>query len=137
MIRTEDFFYIRNYDPERYPSGIYRMVTNEGHYGDVDGSPTKDYMLEYDKAPGVKRLFDLSFGKRPAEELYDCRNDPFQMNNLAEDLAYKAKKQELATRLTAYLKATADPRETSKKVCWDNYKYYGRNNWMILPHDQN
>ena len=41
MIRTRDFLYIRNYEPERWPAGDFRMVTNEGHYGDVDGSPTK------------------------------------------------------------------------------------------------
>ena len=133
MIRTKNFLYIRNYNPERWSAGIYSMVANEGHYGDVDGSPTKDYMLTHNNAPEAKRLYDLSFGKRPAEELYDCRKDPFQINNLSGDPEYKVKKQELATRLTAYLKETDDPRETSQQACWDKYKYYGRSNWKILP----
>jgi N-sulfoglucosamine sulfohydrolase len=133
MIRTEDFLYIRNYNAERWPSGIYSMVTNEGHYGDVDASPTKEYMLNHTMDPEAKRLFDLSFGKRPAEELYDCRKDPFQMNNLAGDPVHRVKQQELADRLTVYLKETNDPRETSKEVSWDNYRYYGRSDWKILP----
>ena len=45
MIRTRDFLYIRNYEPDRWPAGDFRMVTNEGHYGDIDASPTKDVML--------------------------------------------------------------------------------------------
>ncbi len=136
MIRTEDLLYIRNYNPERQPSGIYSMVTNEGHYGDVDASPTKDFMLKHKEKPEDKRLFNLSFGKRPAEELYDCRKDPFQMNNLAEKPAYKEKKEELATRLTTYLKETNDPRETSKDVNWDKYKYYGYNKWPIINNNK-
>ena len=45
MIRTRDFLYIRNYEPDRWPAGNYRIVTNEGHYGDIDASPTKDVMI--------------------------------------------------------------------------------------------
>ena len=32
---------------------------------------------------GVANLAELSFGMRPAEELYDLKKDPEQMNNRA------------------------------------------------------
>ena len=133
MIRTGEFLYIRNYEPDRWPSGIARIVTNEGAYGDVDASPTKNYMLKHRTDARDKELFALSFGKRPGEELYDCRKDPFQMRNLADDPAHKSVKQKLSDRLTAYLKKTNDPRETSGKVLWDQWPYYGHNKWKILP----
>jgi arylsulfatase A-like enzyme len=133
MIRTRDFLYIRNYEPDRMPAGIHRMVTNEGHYGDVDASPTKTYMLEHNREGRGKELFELAFGKRPREELYDCRKDPYQMRNLAGDPAYKTVKQQLSDRLTAHLKKTGDPRETSGTVSWDAWPYYGRKNWKVLP----
>jgi uncharacterized sulfatase len=133
MIRTSNFLYIRNYEPDRWPSGIARIVTNEGAYGDVDASPTKSYMLKNKTSAKDKKLFELSFGKRPGEELYDCRKDPFQMHNLADDPACRSIKLKLSARLTAYLKETNDPRETSAKVLWDDWTYYGYNKWRILP----
>ena len=136
MIRTTDFLYIRNYEPDRWPSGIARIVTNEGAYGDVDASPTKSYMLKNKTSARDKKLFELSFGKRPGEELYDCRKDPFQMRNLADDPACKSIKEKLSARLTAYLKETNDPRETSGKILWDDWTYYGYNKWKILPEKQ-
>jgi N-sulfoglucosamine sulfohydrolase len=123
MIRTHDYLYIRNYEPDRWPAGIYRMVTNEGHYGDIDASPTKDVMIAYKDAHA--HLFALSFGKRPQEELYDCRKDPYQLRNLAADPAYAPTLRSLSKRLTAHLKATGDPRETAGEAPWDAWPYHG------------
>ncbi len=55
------------------------------------------------------------------------------MHNLADDPACKSEKQKLSDRLTAYLKETNDPRETSKPVSWDEWPYYGYNKWKVLP----
>ena len=131
MVRTREFLYIRNYEPDRVPAGDARMITNEGPHGDIDSSPTKRFMLEHrDEYP---RLFDLSFGKRPKEELYDCRKDPFQMTNLASKAEYRKVLRQLSDRLTEHLKATGDPRETIGKAPWDEWKYYGQSNWKNLP----
>ncbi len=81
--RTKDFLYIRNYDYESWPAGDPPL------YGDVDAhmmqypSLTKMYILKNREAGGVKELFELGFGKRPAEELYDLTKDPYQMSNVA------------------------------------------------------
>jgi N-sulfoglucosamine sulfohydrolase len=122
---TKRFLYIRNYQPERMPTGIYRMVTNEGNYGDVDNSPTKNLLLK--QKSKYETLFDLSFGKRPREELYDCQKDPYQMHNLAADPAYNEIRQKLSEKLTSHLKDSGDPRETTAKAPWDNGPYYGAN----------
>lgn len=131
MIRTEQFLYIRNYAPDRWPAGTYRIRTNEGHYGDIDASPTKDVMIE--QRDRNARLFELAFGKRPRQELYDCRKDPYQRHNLAADPAYTATLKELSARLTEHLKAAGDPRETTGESPWDAWEYHGRKNWPILP----
>jgi len=130
-IRTRDFLYVRNYEPDRWPAGIHRIVTNEGHYGDIDASPTKNVMVE--KKAANARLFGLSFSKRPRQELYDCRKDPYQMRNVASDPAYKVPLRKLSDRLTAHLVATGDPRETKAEPPWDAWPYYGNNRWKILP----
>lgn len=130
MIRSDDFLYIRNYEPDRWPAGTFRIKTNEGHYGDIDNSPTKNELIEkQDKYP---RLFELSFGKRPAEELYDVRKDPDQVNNLANDPAYRQTRDALANRMKVYLKATGDPRAVGHAP-WDDLPYYGNNRWKVLP----
>jgi len=82
-IRTHDFLYIRNFKPDRWPAGapkgydqptkivVSRPLGTFYGYGDVDAAPTKSYMLKYRNDLKVGRLFELGFGKRPAEELYE------------------------------------------------------------------
>jgi N-sulfoglucosamine sulfohydrolase len=55
------------------------------------------------------------------------------MNNLADNPTCKASMKKLSDRLTAYLKKTNDPRETSQKILWDQWPYYGYNKWKVLP----
>jgi hypothetical protein len=129
MIRTRDFLYIRNEEPNRWPPGDPRIVTNEGPFGDIDASPTKSFLLDHRDAD--LRLFELSFGKRPHEELYDCRSDPWQMHNLAADPAHASILRGLSERLTTHLKATGDPRETTGDAPWDEWPYYGRHHWKV------
>jgi N-sulfoglucosamine sulfohydrolase len=59
------------------------------------------------------RLFELTFGKRPRQELYDCRDDPHQLHNLAFSPKCKVILAKLSDWLTAHLRATGDPRETT------------------------
>ena len=78
-------------------------------------------------------MFELSFGKRPAEELFDCKKDPDQVNNLAADPAYQETLKRLSQRMDTHLKATGDPRATGGNAFWDDLPYYGRSNWPVLP----
>lgn len=123
-IRTHEFLYIRNFKPDRWPAGSADVVSSQGIYSDVDRSPTKDYMIQHREDPKVSGLFQLAFGKRPAEELYDLRKDPGQLNNVAQLAKYAAVKTNLAAALTAELIAGGDPRIAGKGDVFDSYPYY-------------
>ncbi len=73
-----------------------------------------------------KKLYDLSFGKRPAEELYDCRKDPEQLVNVAEDPDYTEVKSELSALLLEQLEITRDPRVVGGADLFDQVPYLGQ-----------
>ena len=128
-IRTDGWAYIKNFKPDRWPVG------DPPRYGDTDpaGGPgkkiTKTYLLDHKDDPAGKRFFDLSFAKRPAEELYDMKADPDQISNLAADPRHAAVKAALAARLEGQLRATGDPRVLGGADRFDSYPYYGGSAW--------
>ncbi len=128
-IRNHDFLYIRNFKPERWPAGTPDpMLAAMKHYwlADCDNGPTKTYMNENrEKDENHRHLWDLSFGKRLEEELYDCRKDPEQLVNLANDPEYADVKESLSTQLMEQLELMADPRATGQGDIFDEYPYYG------------
>jgi arylsulfatase A-like enzyme len=136
-IRTHDYLYIRNFKPDRWPAGvpkgyakpldidIARPRGTHFGYADIDASPTKSYMLKHRDDPKVAKLFELAFGKRSAEELYDLKKDPAQLNNVAGQPKYARTKKKLVTALMSELKATKDPRVLGEGDLFDQYPYYG------------
>ncbi len=128
-IRTHDFLYIRNFEPDRWPSGTPNYKEAAIPYcwlGDCDNGPTKTYMTENrEKDAHHRLLWELAFGKRPAEELYDCRNDPDQLVNVAGEPEYAEIKEELSARLTEQLERTGDPRLLGGAELFDTVPYYG------------
>lgn len=124
-IRTDDFLYIRNFKPERWPAGVREDSERGPGFADCDGSPSKTFLLENETNPAVKRHFDLAFAQRPAEELFDLRQDPDQLVNAADQPAYAEIKRELADRLMRELQATGDPRTFGKGDEFESYPYYG------------
>jgi len=122
-IRTADFLYIRNFAPERWPMGSPKFTSREDlpsvealekntyvAFADMDASPTKAWLVSQFGIPQWQWHYNYAFGLRPEEELYDLRNDPEQVKNVATDPAYAAKKSELAARLLKELRDTSDPR---------------------------
>jgi uncharacterized sulfatase len=126
-VRTHDFLYICNFRPDLWPAGDPHW--REGYwpktpYGDIDNSPTKTYMMEHRDEPQVGKLFELGFGERPAEELYDLRNDSGELNNVADKPEYAKVKKKLAATLMAELKTTSDPRVIGGADAFDKYRFY-------------
>ena len=123
-IQTKDYLYIRNYENNQWPAGDPPL------YGDQDAHmlqypcPTKMYMLVNKKQEDVKYIFDLSFGMRPAEELYDLAKDPEQMNNIAENPKYAEAKKKMSDKMNKYLSETKDPRVVGGEMKWMNAEYY-------------
>ena len=124
-IRTRQFLYIRNFRPDRWPAGDPEMYKAVGPFGDCDGSPSKELLLDKREDPAIARFFQLAFAKRPEEELFDLERDPHQLNNVAQDPKYSATKSELRRALDEWLKSTQDPRMLNDDDPWDRYPYFG------------
>ena len=116
-IRTRDYLYIRNLTPDRNPVGdqpgaVWPADDPVGGFGDTDGGPAKTFLWRNrEKYPELARL---SFGKRPAEELYAVGDGPANLKNLAGKPELEGVRNDLAARLRRYLEQTADPRATGK-----------------------
>lgn len=124
-VRTREFLYLRNLRPERWPAGDPEKYFAVGPFGDVDGSPTKDTILNQRDEAAMSRFFRLAFDKRPAEELYDLLKDPDELNNVADRPGYASAKRKLRTELDRWMKETKDPRAVSEDDRWDRYPYFG------------
>ncbi len=128
-IRTHEYLYIRNFTPERWPAGTpahERATIARAWFADCDNGPTKSCMIEgREKDAAHRRLHDLAFAKRPAEELYDLRKDPDQLVNVAADPAYTDARTKLAARLTELLRTTADPRVVGGVEAFEREPYLG------------
>ena len=139
-IRTDDFLYIHNFEPDRWPAGDprgledytaeppsmeeIRTVTLSA-YGDIDQGPTKVWMIYNRAEEDVKPLFELGFGKRPQEELYDLRNDPDYMQNVAHDSKYEQIRTALNSRLMSVLQEQDDPRITESPPRFEQPPFAG------------
>lgn len=122
-LRTKDFLYIRNFAPDRWPMGSPKFTSRADLppfeqiekstytvFADMDASPTKAWVVHHFDDPQYRWVFDLTFGKRPEEELYDLAKDPYQIRNVAAEPTYGATKARLAAQLLATLKEAGDPR---------------------------
>ena len=131
-LRTSDFLYIRNFQPDRWPMGAPYQVTDTSEpaandlendtrvaFADMDASPTKAWLVAHRNEPQWKKYYDYAFAKRPGEELYDLRNDPDQITNVAGDSKYDSTRQEMSARLIEILKAANDPRVTGDGGTFD------------------
>ena len=140
-LRTAEFLYIRNFEPERWPMGSpegmddpfatppsYDELANNTMvcYSDLDASPTKAWMIHH--RAEIPTAFELGFGKRPVEELYALGTDPHYLNNLAADPSYTEIKAALSAQLLAVLTEQADPRVAETPCRFENPPY-------TEPHD--
>jgi arylsulfatase A-like enzyme len=125
-VRTKEFLYIRNLRPDRWPAGDPEMYVAVGDFGDIDGGPSKDLLLARRSDPAISPYFTRATGKRPAEELYDLRKDPHQLENVAAKPEYAKAKGTLRAALDTWLRETGDPRIISDDDRWDRYPYFGK-----------
>lgn len=118
-IVRDNWLYLRNYQPSRWPAG-----NPETGYLNCDGSPTKTLILQErrDDANAAAH-WDLCFGRRPAEELYDLSNDPDCMVNLAQDSAFRKKCDDYRQQMESELAEQGDPRMAGEGDVFDRYPY--------------
>jgi len=113
-----DMLYLHNYEPSRWPA-----CNPETGYLNCDGGPTKTVVLEGRTQPNGTRFWQLCFGKRPEEELYDLKADPDCLKNLASDAQYQKVKRELSEQMVAELKQQDDPRMFGRGSVFEEYPY--------------
>jgi len=113
-IRMLSHLYIRNFKPDRWPAG------DPPGYHDIDDGPTKRWMLEHREEAAVKPLFDHGCGKQPEEQLFDIRNDPGCLRNLAESREHADARRSLRAELDRVLTEQGDPRMRGSEI-FDSY----------------
>jgi N-sulfoglucosamine sulfohydrolase len=98
-IRSEKFKYVRNLLPSATFQNIVTEKDRQGHWAAWKRDSAKD--------PHVAKLV-RKYQHRPAEELYDIVNDPFEMHNLADNPTNRKTINELKARLSAWMKQQGD-----------------------------
>lgn len=122
-LRTKDFLYIQNFDPEKWLTGevgghnpqydfaVEPWPTERGAFSfNIDPSPSKQFLRLHRNDEDTKRFADLIFSPRPLEELYDLAHDPDQLHDVAQDTRYATVKARLRKELDAELIKSNDPR---------------------------
>ncbi len=107
--------FLENAEPTRWPCG-----NPETGYLDTDASPTKTFILQARRDKGSDPYWDLCFGRRPAQELYDLRADPDCVRNLLATPS-PATATELRTQLWSELKALGDLRALGRGAEYEAY----------------
>jgi len=126
-VRTQDYLYIKNFKPDRWPAGApvkYNQEMDfEVGFHDIDDFQ-ESYIFENRNVDSIKYYFDLAVQKRPMEELYDIRSDAYCLNDLSVLPEYQNVLFELREKLNARLKETGDPRLTGQGDIWETYKRF-------------
>lgn len=112
------YLYLHNFKPDRWP-----VCNPETGYLNCDGSPTKTVCLNT-RNTDKNWIWELNFGFRPEEELYEIKSDPLCMTNLAEQQKYLSIKNELKKQLMDELKEQQDPRILGNGDIFDQYGIY-------------
>lgn len=120
-LRTTDFLYVRNAEPERWPAGAPER------FADCDDGPSKAFLWRARADARWSPFYELAFAKRPAEELYDLASNPDQVVNVADDADYAAVRKEMAERLDSLLRSAEDPRITGRGEQFDRAPFRGPN----------
>ena len=127
-LRTNRFKYIRNFFPHKSHAQPSQYKDEKEIIQHMRQLYTNDLLKEE-----TYRYFESS---RPEEELYDLKNDPWEMNNLAGDSAYQDTLIKMREILVSLILETGDLGFIPEPVLEDMGKQYG-NKYYILKHEEN
>lgn len=125
-VLEDGWLYIRNFKPELWPAG-----DPETGYLNTDGSPTKTTILNARRSGQDSRLWELSFGKHPAEELYCIAEDRECLHDLAEDPAQAERKERMKQLLLQELRDQQDPRVCGNGDIFDQYPFFQQSSFYF------
>ena len=112
-IRTADYLYVHNYEPDRWPAGNPETV-----YRNCDGGPTKSKLLN-----SFDKWYAFSFGKRPEHELYRISVDTDCVHNLIDQPGYETITRQLRERMEVMLREEGDLRALGTPEWFDAIPY--------------
>lgn len=112
-VHTKDFVYIRNFLPDRWPVGDPPAF--------VEAFP---FLLRNAQGKTLEPYYSLVTSKRPQDELYDLRNDPDQLVNLAADPSYSEVLNQLKKDLFAEQMLTQDPIVSKGLTYFEQFPYF-------------
>lgn len=99
-VRDKQFKYIRNYKPEQ---GYYLPVEYR------ERIPSMQELLKLKKEGKLNAIQKQWFRmQKPKEELFDCKADPFELNNLADNPHNQEKLKELSKEMDRWLNKVGD-----------------------------
>ena len=115
-VMGERFHYIRNFMLDRplFNWGAYEMTA---HMRDPDGKTTSFMAMRLMADAGELEGAQMApYGKRVAEELYDLKNDPDEVNNLAADPGYREQLTRMRKALLYWIADTDDKGQYPRSV---------------------
>jgi arylsulfatase A-like enzyme len=117
-VRDDQFKYIKNYRPKQpfYLPIVYR-----------ERIPTMQELLRLKEEGNLDNIQLQWFrNSKPVDELFDCKSDPHELNNLAQDPAHQEKLNELKNEMNRWLVAIDDqpnlPEQALIDQLWSNKK---------------
>jgi arylsulfatase A-like enzyme len=126
-LRTKHYLYIRNFRPDLFPAGHPFLRREKGApkgYGDCEDGPSKYFLIDHKDDPRYAPYYRQCFSRRPAEELYDLRNDPAQLINVVSEPAYGPVLSAMRAELSEWMIRTKDPRAKGETDIWDAGCWY-------------
>ncbi|PQJ30721.1 sulfatase [Nonlabens arenilitoris] len=106
-VRDQRFKYIRNYKPDQ---GYYLPISYR------ERIPAMQELLRLRDEGKLNEIQKQWFrDTKPREELFDCKVDPFELNNLIDDPNYQSKLKELRGEMDRWLEAINDNPDLSEK----------------------
>lgn len=149
-IRTQQYLYIENLAPQRWPAGpgqrydrvqyqadgsVAESKLSKPHagYHDIDGCPTLNFLTSHADDPQYSKYLKLAVGLRPAQELYDIVRDPMCINNLAASPEAAQPLKQCQQALRECQNETGDLRIGDQGDIWETYPRVSSLRWFPKP----
>jgi len=124
-IRDERYHYIVNYGKEPRIQLDPTKRLPDAEFETTAASASLTALLEkHPTHPSIQRFIPLLAGASPREELYDCKEDPWQLRNLADSPQHTAIKARLKRHLEDVQRRTQDPRITGDMTTFEKTRQY-------------
>ncbi len=110
--------YLHNFETARWPGG-----NPETGYLNCDASPTKTILLQGRTKLASHQFWQMAFGKRPSEEMFNIEADRYCVSNVSSQPEFVTLKNSLKQQLFSELREQQDPRMYGKGHLFDEYIY--------------